>query len=210
MQWHVQRKSEFYYKKARELGYRSRAAFKLLEIQKKFRIIRRGDKILDLGAAPGSWSQAAAAMAGENGLVVGVDVQPVPNIGKNFRFVLSDIAKESSEAKISKIRNTFDVVLSDTSPETTGIKDIDIGISEALAFKSLYLAAKFLRAGGNFACKIFQGRDFGKFLGEARKHFKKVYSFKPESSDEKSSEIYIVCTNLKERAQHNREKQQAA
>lgn len=210
MQWHVERKNEFYYKKARELGYRSRSAFKLLEIQEKFHIIKRGDKILDLGAAPGGWSQVAANIAGESGFVTGVDIQPAPNIGNNFQFILADITKESSENKISKLCKKFNVVLSDTSPGTTGIKDIDVGISEALAFRSLHLATVFLKSGGNFTCKIFQGKEFVTFSNEAKKYFEKVHNFKPKASDKESREIYVVCTNLKEHVQHDSEKQQAA
>lgn len=210
MQWHIERKNDFYYKKARELGYRSRSAFKLLEIQEKFHLIKRGDKVLDLGAAPGGWSQVASNAVGESGLVVGVDIQPVPNVGRNFKFILADITKESSENKIVKLCKKFNVVLSDTSPGTTGIKDIDVGISEVLAFRSLYLATVFLKHGGNFACKIFQGKEFSTFLSEAKKYFEKVHSFKPESSDKESREAYVICLNLKEYVQHDSEKQQAA
>ncbi|MBI2041280.1 MAG: RlmE family RNA methyltransferase [DPANN group archaeon] len=205
MQWHVKRKNEFYYKKAKELGYRSRSAFKLLEIQEKFRIIKRGDRVLDLGAAPGGWSQVAANIVGDNGMIIGVDVQPAPNIGKNFRFILADVTKENSEGKIAKACTTFDVVLSDMSPQTTGIKDIDVGVSNVLAFKSLHLTKIFLKAGGNFACKIFQGKYFVAFLSEAKEYFEKIHSFKPKSSDKASREVYIVCLGLKEHVQKDSE-----
>ncbi len=193
MEWHIRRKGEFYYKKAKELGYRSRSAFKLLEIQEKFRIIKNGNKVLDLGAAPGGWSQIASGLVGDAGRIVGVDIQPVPATGKNFKFVLADITKESAIKKISVVCNIFDVVLSDTAPTVSGFKDMDVGISEVLAFRSLELAQALLKEKGNFICKIFQGKRFTEFVGQVEKVFLKVVVFKPSASDKASKEVYVVA-----------------
>src|SRR3989344_2871881 len=108
MQWHIERKGEQFYRRAKEAGYRSRAAFKLLEIQEKFHIIKKNDVVVDLGAAPGSWSQVALELVGPSGKVIGVDVQPVFGMGKNFKFVRADIIKD--ENRIEKELGDADVV----------------------------------------------------------------------------------------------------
>ena len=192
MRWDETRRGETFYKKAKELGYRSRAAFKLLEIQEKFHIIKQGNCILDLGAAPGSWSQIALNLVGGKGTVVGNDIQPVVGLGDKYQFLRGDILKESVFERIAKLGLDFDVVLSDTAPDTSGFKDVDIGVACLLANSSLEIAKKFLRPGGNFACKIFQGKGFDDFLKAVKKNFRRVEIFKPRSSQKNSAEIFIV------------------
>ncbi len=195
MRWDEERRGETFYKKAKELGYRSRAAFKLLEIQEKFHIIKKGNCVLDLGAAPGSWSQIALNLVGGDGTVVGSDIQPVLGLGDKYQFLRGDILKESAFERIAKLGLDFDVVLSDTAPDTSGFKDVDIGVAGLLANSSLEIAKKFLRPGGNFVCKVFQGKGFDDFLKEVKKAFKRTEIFKPKSSQKNSAEIFIVGIN---------------
>src|SRR3989344_6067650 len=191
MQWHIERKGEQFYGRAKEAGYRSRAAFKLLEIQEKFHIIKKNDVVIDLGAAPGSWSQVASELVGPSGKVIGVDVQPVLGLGRNFTFIRADIIH--GKGKITSEVKDADVVLADLSPEFSGSKEVDIGRAHNLASASLELAKKILKEKGNFVCKIFQGSGFEDFIKETRKYFGKVVAFKPKASQKESAEVYVVC-----------------
>src|SRR3989338_1385730 len=190
MQWHLQRKGEQFYRKAKSSGYRARSAYKLLEIQEKFEIIKPNNKVVDLGAAPGSWSQVALELVGENGIVFGVDIQPVLGLGGNFKFVRADVLK-NKEKIISEVKRA-DVVLADLSPEFSGFRGIDIGVAEQLDFAALELAKSLLRRNGNFACKAFQGKGFEEFVKEAKKYFEDVKIFKPKASQKESAEVYVV------------------
>jgi len=179
---------DYYYWKAKKEGYRSRAAYKLLQMYKKFGIIKSGDWVLDLGASPGGWSQVAVEL-GAN--VVAVHVNPMEKI-ENTLFIPGDITEEETIEKIREVREEFDVVLSDASPKITGHWDLDHFRSVELTRAAFEIAKVFLRRGGNFVVKMFQGSETPKLYNEFKKHFrfKKLHS--PPASRKRSSEIYFI------------------
>jgi 23S rRNA (uridine2552-2'-O)-methyltransferase len=188
-----QRKKEFFYKKAKAENYRARSAYKLLEIQKKFHLIKEGDVVVDLGAAPGSWSQVALQFVGINGNVIGVDIKPVLGLKGNYKFVLGDMFKDSTLEKIKQtLSNYADVVISDAAPEFSGIRSKDIGTAIQLSFRALQIAKEILKPKGNFVAKAFRGIDYEKFVSEVKKLFTIVKEFKPSASLKSSAEIYII------------------
>ncbi|MEK6807392.1 MAG: RlmE family RNA methyltransferase [Nanoarchaeota archaeon] len=195
VEWHIERKSEVYYKKAKAEGYRARSAYKLLEIQERFQIIKKNNIIVDLGAAPGSWSQIAVKLVGERGRVFGVDIQPVIGLPANFTFIRANILKHQ-EKIISEIKSV-DVVLSDLSHDFSGFKAADAGISIALAQNSLVIAKAVLRNNGHFVCKLFQGPGSDEFIKEAKACFEKVVVYKPKASQKRSPEVYVVGLRFK-------------
>lgn len=187
------RKSDVFYNKAKSENYRARSAYKLIELQEKFHFIKKGNVVVDCGAAPGSWSQVALEFVGAGGLVIGIDLLPVASISENFKFIQGDLMKEATINKVKEIAPATDVVISDAAPEFSGIKALDIGKSADLNFAVLEFAKETLKKGGNFACKSFQGPDFQKFLKEVKKNFEKVYTVKPEASQKSSAEMYVVA-----------------
>jgi len=197
------RRKDFYFRRAKLEGYRARSAFKLKEIQKKFGIFRKGDWVLDLGAAPGSWMQVSLEFVGDKGFVLGVDLKEIKSFGKeNVVSIKGDITKKEVEKEIESIlkgkgRKKFDVVLSDASPNISGIWDLDVFRAIRLARASLSLAKKFLKKEGVFVVKLFQGKEYQKFLEELKKNFSSVKLFKPKASRKHSSEIYAVCFKKK-------------
>ena len=184
----IEDRQDYYYWKAKKEGYRSRAAYKLLQMNKKFGIIRSGDWVLDLGASPGGWSQVAVEL-GAN--VVAVDINPMERI-ENTLFIRGDITDEETIKRIKEIREEFDVVLSDASPKITGHWDLDHFRSVELTRSAFKIAKIFLRSGGNFVVKMFQGSETPKLYNEFKKHFrfKKLHS--PPASRKRSSEIYFI------------------
>jgi 23S rRNA (uridine2552-2'-O)-methyltransferase len=192
-QWLKQRKGEFFYKKAKAEKYRARSAYKLLELQKKFHFIGRGNIVVDLGAAPGSWSQVALQFVGPNGKVIGVDIKPVISLGNNYESVLGDIFKDSTIVKIKqKLNRAADVVISDVAPEFSGIRTRDIGIAMLLSFRALQIAKKILKQDGIFVTKAFHGVDYEAFVSEIKKSFAAVKIVKPLASLRESAEVYII------------------
>jgi 23S rRNA (uridine2552-2'-O)-methyltransferase len=188
-----QRKREFFYKQAKSEKYRARSAYKLLEIQKKFRLIRKGNIVVDLGAAPGSWSQVALQFVGANGKVIGVDIKPVLGLKSNYLFVLGDIFKDSTLEKIKEVLpRPADIIVSDVAPDFSGIRTKDIGIAMLLSFRALQIAKEILKPNGGFVSKAFRGQDYGKFVSETKKNFAIVKEFKPKASLQESAEIYVV------------------
>ncbi|MEM2874096.1 MAG: RlmE family RNA methyltransferase [Candidatus Nanoarchaeia archaeon] len=201
------RKSEFFYRKAKAEKYRARSAYKLLELQKKFHIIKPGDVVVDLGAAPGSWSQVALQFAGKNGIVIGVDIKPVIRLKGNYVFVLGDVFKESTIEKLSQVMPKLaNVVLSDMAPEFSGIRTKDIGMAMQLSFRALEIAKKFLKEGGIFVVKTFRGPDYADFISNVKENFKIVKEVKPSASLKKSAEIYIVALQFKKGKQLTKRK----
>jgi 23S rRNA (uridine2552-2'-O)-methyltransferase len=183
---------DHYTRKARQEHYPARSVYKLKEIQSKFRIIQRGDRILDLGCAPGSWLLYAASVTGEKGRVLGIDLTPVsPPLPAHVSTIAGDIFC-LDEQLAARAGGGFDVVLSDMAPATTGSKHVDAARSFALCQKALELALGLLLPGGRFVCKIFQGEDFKAFADQVKAHFDRQQIFKPQSSRKASKEIFVI------------------
>jgi len=190
----LKNRKDFYFKKAKEEGYRARSAYKLFELNKKYNLIKRSDRVLDLGCNPGSWLQAASKIS--NGLVVGVDILPMKEI-KNVNFIQANVTDKKTIDMIKSISNEFDVILSDMAPKTSGIKELDHNKSIYLSEKALEIAENLLVNNGNFLCKVFQGEFFKEFLDNIKKKFEFVKSSKPESSRRESKEIYIIAKGFR-------------
>lgn len=188
-----------YFQMAKEKGYRARSSFKLLDIQKKFRVLKPGDKVIDLGAAPGSFIQVITEIIGPKGKVLGVDLQTIEPLDKsNIQTVRGDIL--DTDKMLSLFEQTgfekVDVLTSDLAPKTTGIKDIDQGLSVELTDQAFFLATKTLKPGGHFVGKVFEGADLPWLLRRVKRKFKKVSLFKPPSCRDRSFERFIVAKNL--------------
>ena len=186
---------DHYFHRAKKDGYPARSVYKLAEAQQKFRLLRAGDRVLDLGCQPGSWSMYAAEQVGGGGLVVGVDLNPGPirpKRGAPFHFVLGDVTKESVMAKVRAISPVFDVLISDMAPRTTGNRWTDQQQSLRLSREVLRLATELLKPGGNWYCKVFEGEDFKELAEEVRGRFAKMKIFKPKSSRNESREVFLL------------------
>ena len=178
--------------RARKEGFPARSVYKLEEIQKTFRVLKKGDRVLDLGCAPGSWLLFASRAVGDEGLVVGVDITPVSlQLPSNVRFVAHD-ALGGDASFLEAIGAPFDVVLSDMAPSTTGSKFVDAHRSLELSQSALATASRVLVAGGFFVCKVFHGPDFKSFSDQASALFGRVAHVKPRSTRRASKEIYLV------------------
>ena len=188
--------SDFYAQKARKENFPARSVYKLKEIQQKHRLIRKGDKVLDLGCAPGSWLQYAAELTGPRGAVMGVDLKPVTiSIPAHARAIEADVsalAEMDRSTLVAAIGEDYHLVMSDMAPSTTGHKRVDAVRSHQLCEMALGIARHVLGDGGAFICKIFQGPDFTDFVNEVRAGFSRVKIFKPESCRKQSREIYII------------------
>ncbi len=193
--WYAERKQDYYYKEAKKKGYRARSAFKLIQIQNRYRILKKGCIVIDLGASPGGWSQVASKYASK---VIAVDLQPMQPLEKVI-FLKGDMTKDETIEKIKEYvkEKEVDVVISDASPNITGNYDLDQARSVWLCQNALKIAKKFLKEGGNFVCKIFEGEDYPNFLHEVRKNFRMVKPHCPKASRKKSSEIYIIAKGYK-------------
>jgi 23S rRNA (uridine2552-2'-O)-methyltransferase len=183
---------DHYTRQAQKEHYPARSVFKLAEIQKKHRIIARGDRVLDLGCAPGSWLLFAAQQTGPAGILVGVDLTPVTEpMPANVRTVVGDIHELRPSAD-TFLGAGFQVVLSDMAPSTTGDKGGDAARSFELCRAALAVADALLLPGGHFVCKIFQGEDFKTFCDQVKTRFDRMDIFKPQSSRKASREIFII------------------
>ncbi len=186
---------DYFYRKAKDEGYRSRAAFKLKQINQKFNIIKKRDAVVDLGAAPGGWLQVAKELSG--GRVVGVDILPIEEID-GVDTIKGDIRLDVTVEKIRESikKEGADVVICDAAPNLSGNWSYDHARSIDLATSALECARKILKPGGNFAVKVFQGDMFPEFLDKVRQHFVKVQAFSPEASRKQSAEIYVIGKRL--------------
>lgn len=181
---------DHYTRQARKDKYPARSVYKLKEIQQKNRVVHKGDAVLDLGCAPGSWLKYAAELAGPTGRVVGIDLKPVTLVlPEKVEVLTGDIFEMLDDLKAGP---GYQVVLSDMAPATTGNKHVDAARSMGLCEAALYVAREVLKPGGRFVCKIFQGPDFKVFTEEVRKSFQKQKIFKPQSSRKASREIFII------------------
>jgi len=192
-----QRKKEFFYKRAKEEKYRARSAYKLLELQKKFHLIHQGSIVVDCGAAPGSWSQVALEFVGR-GQVLAIDILPMASLPGNFTFLWADLTKESAVDKIKAVlQKPADLIMSDASPEFSGVRTMDIGSAMNLNYAILEIAKKILKQNGSFVCKAFQCSDFPDFVKDVKGYFADVHIVKPKASLKESAEMYIVALGFK-------------
>jgi len=193
------RTREHFYRMAKREGYRSRASYKLKQLNNRYRLIRRGDVVVDLGAAPGGWLQVAREAVGEKGLVLGVDVQPIEKLPfENVVTLVGDVTDEkTSELLLHTLPKPADVLLSDLSPKITGVWDVDHERSIELARCALRTARRILSHGGKMLIKVFQGRLLADFIKELKAEFDFVKVSKPEASRKRSAEVYIVATGKK-------------
>ena len=184
--------------KARDLGYRSRAVFKLEEIQQKDRIIKPGQLVLDLGAAPGGWSEYAQRIVGSKGKVIALDILPMENIA-GVEFIQGDFTEQQTLDELLGLINDqkLDLVLSDMAPNLSGMDSLDQPRSMYLAELALDLAQQFLGNNGSLVVKLFQGEGFEDYISSLRLSFRTVRLRKPDASRARSSEIYAVCSGLK-------------
>ena len=196
--WMHEHLSDEFVKKAQKEGYRSRAVYKLLEIVEKKAIIRNGDKILDLGAAPGGWSQVAAKLVGSQGKVIASDILPIELID-GVDFLQGDFTEQSvyDDLLVMTDGDKVDVVLSDMAPNMSGQLSVDQPKSMYLAELAIEMAIKTLNPGGSFVVKVFQGDGFDVFVQNAKKAFKKVSVIKPKASRPISKEVYLLASQLK-------------
>ncbi len=180
-------------RRARTENYPARSVYKLEEIQKKFKVMKKNDQVLDLGCAPGSWLLYAAKEVGTGGRVLGIDLSPVDiKLPENVTTVKENVLNLENLPFMDE--NTFfNVVLSDMAPSTSGRKDVDAIKSYELCCMALTVAEKYLRPGGHFICKIFQGNDFNEFQKMVKSKFKECKIFKPDSCRKQSKEIYIIA-----------------
>jgi len=196
--WMHEHLSDEFVKKAKKEGYRSRAVYKLLEIIEKNKIIQNGDIVLDLGAAPGGWSQVAVKFVGSSGKVIASDILPIDEIN-GVNFLQGDFTEQSVYDDLLKMTDgsKVNVVLSDMAPNMSGQLSVDQPKSMYLADLAIDMATKTLEIHGSFVVKVFQGDGFDDYLQNARKTFKKVSVIKPKASRPRSKEVYLLATQLK-------------
>jgi 23S rRNA (uridine2552-2'-O)-methyltransferase len=194
--WMSERRHDGYYKKAKKEGYRARSSYKLDQINNRYNIIKAGDSVLDLGAAPGGWSQVAMEIVGEKGHVVGVDIQGIEPL-QGVKFLKGDMTKTETLEKIQEIVSSVDVVISDMSPNITGHYSMDHARSIELAEISLDVAGKLLKRGGNFVVKVFQGDLFPDYFRKVEGVFGFTKAHSPKASRKQSSEIYVIGKGFK-------------
>jgi len=191
--WMQERRRDFYYRKAKQLDYRSRASFKLIQIDERFSLIRPGMTVVDLGAAPGGWLQVAAERVGPKGKVVGVDLQPIEPL-EGVRTIKGDIRKEEVREELLAITDGHvDLVMSDMSPNISGNYSMDHARSIELCEMALAFALRTLSRGGSLLIKMFEGDMSRDFMAEVQTHFATVKRYSPQASRSSSSEIYIVA-----------------
>ncbi len=196
--WYTEKKKEHFYKEAKRVGYRARSAFKLQQIQRRFHLIPKDGVVIDLGAAPGGWSQVAKELVGEHGLVIGADLSAIRPL-EDVVFIQGDITKAETIEQIKDVLKArkADVVLSDMSPDISGNYSVDQARSAWLCECALRTAAQVLRPGGHFLCKIFEGENTKSFIETVRQRFVVVKTFSPQASRKSSSEVYIVAKSFK-------------
>jgi 23S rRNA (uridine2552-2'-O)-methyltransferase len=185
---------DHYTRKAKNARFPARSVFKLEEIQRKYRLIKKGDRVLDLGCSPGSWLLYAAGLVGKTGRVTGLDrTQVTTALPGQVKVITGDLLDILREERLKEtLGDRFNVILSDMAPATTGNKTVDGARSFELSRAALSTARETLISGGAFVCKLFQGEDFQAFVGEVRGCFQTQKIFKPQSSRKASREIYII------------------
>ena len=192
--WRQQQSADPYFQQAKAAGYRARSAYKLIQIQQKFHVLARGQSILDLGAAPGSWSQVAVKTARR---VVAVDLQAIEPIPGVTTIEGDMTAAEVQGQMLEAAGGPVDVVLSDAAPNTTGIRLRDHAFSVALVYAALDIARRALKPDGSFVAKVFEGEDLPQLIVDLRGSFATVKPFYPEATRREGYEVFIVCKGFK-------------
>jgi len=194
--WVNKQRRDTYVRQSKVDGYRARSAYKLIEIDEKFKIFKGGLTVIDIGAAPGSWSQYADKVA-KNGKLISIDLKKMEPIGSSLQ-IQGDFTDEGTQEEIKKnINSKVDVVMSDMAVNTTGIKNIDSIQTGELCKEAMVFAKDLLNENGYFISKIFMGGTFNEIVAEGKKYFKEVKVFKPKSSRKDSKESFIICKKLR-------------
>ncbi len=194
--WKIKQHRDQFFKKSRTLGYRSRSAFKLLELNSKYRFIKKDTKLLDIGAYPGGWSQVSSKLI-TTGKILSLDIKKMDKL-KNVTFLQCDFLEESTKKKIFNYFNDkLDVVVSDMAANTTGNRSLDCIRTNQLCADVVEFSSKILKPNGVLVSKLFMGEDFLEVKDLAKSRFEKVHFFKPEASRNESKETYLHCEILK-------------
>ena len=194
--WVNKQRRDIYVRQSKVDGYRARSAYKLIEIDEKYKIFKGGLTVIDIGAAPGSWSQYAEKIA-KNGKLISIDLKKMEPIGSSIQ-IQGDFTEESVQDEIkNNINSKVDVVMSDMAGNTTGIKNIDSIQTGELCKEAMIFAKELLNVNGYFISKIFMGGTFNEIVAEGKKYFKEVKVFKPKSSRKDSKESFIICKKLR-------------
>ena len=194
--WINKQKRDIYVRKSQVDGYRARSVYKLIEIEEKFKIFKDGTLVVDVGAAPGSWSQYVSKIL-KNGRLISIDIKKMEPIGKTFQIEGDFTALSVQEEIRNYINSKADVVMSDMAVNTTGIKNIDSIQTGELCKEAMFFAKDQLKKNGYFISKIFMGGTFNEIVAEGKKYFKEVKVFKPKSSRKDSKESFIICSKLR-------------
>ena len=182
------------YMRAKQEGYRSRASYKIMEIQKKFSVIRHDDNVVDLGAAPGSWLQVIRTLT--SGRVLGVDLNPIAPL-EGVESIEGDLTDPEVQEEVKMQLGSISVVVCDAAPKLSGHKSYDQARSVALGEEALAFACNVLKPGGNFVVKAFQGADFPELLSIAKEHFHAVHTYNTKATRKGSTELYLIAKNFK-------------
>jgi len=194
--WKIKQHRDQFFKKSKFLGYRSRASFKLIELNNKFKFIKGNTNLLDLGSCPGSWSQVASKII-TTGKIMSVDIKDMEPL-KNVKFLKGDISEqETKSAVIHYFKSNLDVIISDMAADTTGNKSLDSIRTNQLCADTINFSKETLKPKGVLVSKLFMGEDFIEVKNLAKSVFKKVNFFKPESSRKESKETYLHCEIIK-------------
>ena len=194
--WVNKQRRDTYVKQSKVDGYRARSAYKLIEINDKFKIFKGGITVIDIGAAPGSWSQYAEKVT-KSGRLISIDLKKMEPIGNTVQ-IQGDFTEEVIQDEIKKYTTTkVDVVMSDMAVNTTGIKNIDSIQTGELCKEAMFFAKDSLKDNGFFISKIFMGGTFNEIVAEGKKYFKEVKVFKPKSSRKDSKESFVICSKLR-------------
>ena len=194
--WIIKQKRDIYVKQSKIEGYKSRAVYKLKEINEKFKILKNGISVVDLGAAPGSWSQFVARKY-KNTKIVSIDLKEIEKIEKTYQIKGDFTDKLQQKKIIDYFASKIDVVLSDMAVNTTGNKNVDSLVTGELSIEALNFSTSMLKKQGAFVSKIFMGSSFNEIIKIAKKKFRDVHIFKPPASRKDSKENFIICRNLR-------------
>ncbi len=196
--WLQEHVTDPFVRQAQKEGFRSRSAYKLIQLDEKDRLLRPGMRVVDLGSAPGGWSQVAAPIVGAKGRVLATDILPMDAL-RNVQFVQGDFTDEAVFQQLLELLGgaPADLVMSDMAPNISGVDDADQAASMYLVELALDFVQRVLRPGGDFVAKVFQGAGSEAFLKEVRRHFTKVAVRKPAASRSRSREVYVVARGLR-------------